>query len=321
MNKNKWYTNLFIVILVIVFSPILIFGLLLGGVILICQIPQHRKMYKQSLYFKDFGIPYFKYCVSGDSYRFYNSARKRNIEFAYHPTKDGVPEYFIYDEAVFVFPSFSRLVFDEEENLWKAGYAGEEYDYAEEYVKICNIFSEIEPGRKVKVLVERNLIETIDITDLELPEYIYLVGKYETAFVNEDFQLLAKIPQNSRELYEMMLKTPKLCGTIIFNEKKDLIDWDLYSDVKLQIFVDKGDNYINVERKAEYGINKGITHWHPELYDVYNDVCDIGTKGNILIVNKYFLGESVLYYGSEEDCPYLTTKKLKRRFTYYLKAE
>jgi len=62
-----------------------------------------------------------------------------------------------------------------------------------------------------------------------------------------------------------------------------------------------------------------FAHWHPSDDEIYYDVCAIGRKGNVTVIHKSFLSESVLYSGSTTDCKY-KRKGLFGRY-YYLHAE
>ena len=46
-----------------------------------------------------------------------------------------------------------------------------------------------------------------------------------------------------------------------------------------------------------------MTHWHPDPEEMPEELRDIGTRGCILVVRRYLLGEAVGYMGPESDCP------------------
>ena len=67
-------------------------------------------------------------------------------------------------------------------------------------------------------------------------------------------------------------------------------------------------------------IKMEITHWHPDEYEIYDEICKIGEKGNVLVI-KTFLGSAcVVYMGAKNECP---IKKNKFRFCklYYFESK
>ena len=140
-----------------------------------------------------------------------------------------------------------------------------------------------------------------------IPESIFVTLDYETAFENEDFSLKRKIPQNSKELYEMMWDTPQLCGSFELDDSG--IHWKLYDNASVDIDVNPGDCYLSIGKN-----NHSITHWHPNCFEIYEEVLSSGLAGHILVIRKYWLGgEQVLYFGPKENCPY----KIKSTWLYF----
>lgn len=63
-----------------------------------------------------------------------------------------------------------------------------------------------------------------------------------------------------------------------------------------------------------------ITHWHPDEFEIYDDICKIGEKGNVLII-KTFLGSAyILYMGPKEKCNFKINKKSLYKI-YYFESE
>lgn len=124
--------------------------------------------------------------------------------------------------------------------------------------------------------------------------------------------------QNTKELYDRMRDTPGLCGT--FEMKDDAIHWDLFEGYNIQLAVHPRDNYFNIEKKRLGGLVDQLTHWHPESDEIYEDVCSIGLKGNVLVIRKNPLFASVVYMGKEEYCPYSPERKRLWGKIHYLKA-
>ena len=69
------------------------------------------------------------------------------------------------------------------------------------------------------------------LNDVNIPEVIYITWGYDVAFENEEMPLKMLIPQNSKDLYEMMLQTPDLCGTFALLSDDGNIVWNLYDDI------------------------------------------------------------------------------------------
>ena len=124
---------------------------------------------------------------------------------------------------------------------------------------------------------------------------------------------------NTKELYDKMLETPKLCGK--FELVGETIFWDVFDGYDIQISVDPRGNYFGIDKRVFGKFPVPLTHWHPETEDVFAEVCDIGLKGNVLVIRQNWFGESVLYMGKEENCPYSPKKKWSWGKIHYLKAK
>ena len=100
-----------------------------------------------------------------------------------------------------------------------------------------------------------------------------------------------------RKLFDRM-KGQKLTGTLTFQEYGVPICWRI-SDYKIEI----GQDYIGISKKV-WGIFFPITHWHPVDGEIFEEICSIGTRGNVTVIHNGWFAQSVLYMGSREDCPY-----------------
>jgi len=125
--------------------------------------------------------------------------------------------------------------------------------------------------------------------------------------------------QNTKELYEKMLATPELCGKFELVDKT--IFWDLFDGYNIQISIEPPATHFSIEKKLFWKITDTVTHWHPEQEDIYDEVCKIGLKGNVLVIRKNILFTSTIYMGKEELCPYSSKKKWSWGKVYYLKAK
>ncbi len=315
----KWYIKILIALLVIVFSPIILFGLLIGFGVYLFNLPKNMKDYKNSQYYKDFQIPFKKYSFYLPQYRFYNSAKKRKLPIEYIRQESNGLEYFVYQDTLFLFPDFDQISLKEDESGWEVDYDGDWKDFEPSYQ---NIISKLENNRNmpVKLLVERNMFLRHKLTDVNIPECIFLTWSYEKVFENEDSPLKLIVPETTEELYDMMCQTPDICGTFEIKEKGKIY-WDLYDDIQVEIGVDPRDCYIGVSKKLFGKIDSGITHWHPTIYDVYNDVCAIGKRGNILVIKNVPTSSTVLYMGEKDNCPYSVEYQKDKHNVYYLEAK
>ena len=77
----------------------------------------------------------------------------------------------------------------------------------------------------------------------------------------------------------------------------DIIVWN-FKDVKFELSINNRDGLFRVINNKKLKLE--ITHWHPDNYDIYDDDCKIGVKGNVLVI-KTFLGSSyIAYMGPKE---------------------
>ena len=315
----KWYIKLLIALLVIVFSPIIVTFLIIAAITYLIQLPHNIKEYKNSLYYKEFGLPFMISRLYSPQYRFFNSFTKRNLQGNYIRQASNGFEYFIYNDTLFLFPDFDQIDFDEEKSEWQVDYDGDWENFEQAYRDIVSKIDKDVPNLSIKLLVERKMFPLTDLNGVSIPECIFLIWNYETAFENEDSPLKLRVPTNAQELFEMMLATPDLCGDFEIAESGDIY-WDLYKDIQIDIGVDTRDCYFSIAKKSFGKIKNEIMHWHPTIFEVYDDVCKVGMKGNVLVIRAFVGGESVLYMGDEANCPYSPDKKTLFGKVYYLKA-
>ena len=118
---------------------------------------------------------------------------------------------------------------------------------------------------------------------------------------------MINVVHNTKELYDKMLETPNLCGK--FELVGKTIFWDLFDGFDIQISIEPPDTYFSIEKKLFWKITDPITHSHPDEEDIYDKICEIGSKGNVTVIRKNLLFTSVIYMGKEEDCPFSPKKK------------
>ena len=136
----------------------------------------------------------------------------------------------MYQDTLFLFPDFDQISLKEDESGWEVDYDGDWKDFEPSYQ---NIISKLENNRNmpVKLLVERNMFLRHKLTDVNIPECIFLTWSYEKVFENEDSPLKLIVPETTEELYDMMCQTPDLCGTFEIKEEGNIY-WDLYDDIQ-----------------------------------------------------------------------------------------
>ena len=298
----KWYHRLLIVICVIIFSPIILIGFVISSIAYLFELPKNRKAYKSSQYYKDFGLPFKMFRLYSPEYRFYNSCKKRNLKLDYVRQESDGFEYFIYDDTIFVFPDFDQIDFIDERSAWQVDYDGDWQPFEEAYQKLLSKIDAKSNDRLIKIIVERKMFPKTDLRGLDIPECIFLISTYEKAFA-EDSKLELRVPVNANELYEMMLSASELCGSFVISDNGNIV-WDLYDSFQVEIGVDPNDCYIEIYKKNSGKFASPITHWHPTVFEIYDEVCELGKRGNIIVIRAFLSGAAVLYMGEKEKCPY-----------------
>ena len=315
-NKTKWYEKVVGALLILVFSPLIILMFLIAAPFLIRESRRAKKEYYKSAYYADFKKNFTLGITYDPAYRFYNGAKARNLPVRYVSKSDG-QLYFFYGDTLYLFPDFEQLGLSEEDGTtWQADYDGDWMSFSEAYAKLMENTTVTSPG-PVKILVERRMIVECDLTKTPPPSCIHAIHSYETAFENDETALTLRIPQSSADLYDMMQKTPDLCGEYALTEDGESIRWRVREDIQITL----GYGYISAERLLLGRIESEITHWHPTAFEMYDEVCKIGKRGNVLVLRARAGSGAVLYSGRKEDCPYKPDKKILGGKYYYIEAE
>ena len=320
MSKLKWYQKLFIGLIIIIFLPLILAFIIIAGIYTLFQMPKKKKEYKSSRYYLDFKQKFMTSILYSPEYRFYNSAIHRNLPFKYTKQESNGFEYFILDNIIFLFPDFEQIDYDNKKDVWQVDRDGDWSDYEEALKKLIAKLDN-EPILPVKLLVEREMFPLNNLKDVNIPKNIYITWGYDVAFENEESPLKMIIPQNSKELYEMMLQTPDLCGHFDLSSDSEHILWNLYDDIRIEIGVDPRDCYIGVSKMLFGKVENELTHWHPTSFEIYNDICKIGKRGNVMIIRTSASGGDVIYTGNKNDSPYKESKKHLFGKLYYLEAK
>lgn len=125
--------------------------------------------------------------------------------------------------------------------------------------------------------------------------------------------------KSTKELYEKMLGTPDLRGKFELTNKT--IFWNLFDGFDIQISIEPPATHFGVCKKSRSNLTVALADWHPDEETVFEQVCAIGLKGNVLVIRKNWFWTSVVYMGKEENCPYSQKKKWSWGKIYYLKAK
>ena len=112
---------------------------------------------------------------------------------------------------------------------------------------------------------------------------------------------MTKMPTTAQELYDLLLQTPDLCGTLTM-ENLFVLRWDLWEDHYLGIFFSGDDCQISLNKRGAL-LDCSITHWHPEPENLPEELLSIGRRDCILVLHISPAAISVAYKGPEKDCP------------------
>lgn len=320
MSKLKWYQRFLIGLAVVVLSPLILAFIIIAGVCAVFQIPTNKKEYKRSPYYLALKQKFMTGILYSPEYRFYNSAVQRNLPIQYIKQESNGFEYFIFNDTLFLFPDFEQIDYNAEKEEWQADFDGDWKSFEEAYNNLLAKLDE-EPNFPVRLLVERKMFPLANLNEVNIPECIYVTWGYDEAFENEESPLKMIVPQTSKELYEMMLQTPDLCGRFELLSEDESIIWDLYEDIRIEIGVDSENCYFGVSKMRFGKVETGLTHWHPTSFEIYNEICKIGKRGNVLVIRTFMGGASVLYMGNKQDCPYKHGKRNTFGKLYYLEAK
>ena len=307
----KWYEKVLTVLLIVLIPPLIILGLLLAVPSLTREYRRSKKEYYKSPYYATFKKKFAWGITNDPVYRVYNGAAARDLPVRFPDNMDDRIDglsYFFYGDTVYLLPNFEQMGLSEDGRaVWQVNNDGDWMDFDEGYA--ATRVQAMYPDLTVKFLVERCMITVCDLTETPPPSCVFVTGSYDTAFENEDSPLKMMVPQNAEELYAMMQKTPDLCGEYELTENRDGIRWRVREDVQITLGVDPRDGYIGVDRLLNGKLPIGITHWHPTVYEIYDEVCEIGRRGHVLVLSTRAGSGAVLYSGKKEDCPYKPDKK------------
>ena len=313
----KWYEKVIITIFIVLLSPLIIFILICWGIASPFITLANKSRYLKSSFYKEFKLPYSSYIYNSNQYAFYNFAIEEDLPIKYK--KQESFDYFIYENQIFIFPDFSEIKYNEEKETWEiiyGKYSRESSCLLEEYIAKKTALFEEKIDLPLRLLVSRKYFEDGYIDVLKLSEFLYVVKNYTSSLNRENLETINTIPSNTKDLYEMMLNNEKLGGQFELLDN-EIIVWN-FEDVRFEISIDNRDGLFRIINNNKLKLE--ITHWHPDNYDIYDDVCKIGEKGNVLVV-KTFLGSSyIAYMGPKEKCT-IKVNKIGLFKIYYFESK
>ena len=320
MKETKWYVHVITALLIVIFSPLIILLFLIAVPFILIERAKAKKAYYKSPYYADFKKKYTLGITSDPAYRCYNGVAARGLPVKFGAKLHG-PLHCRYEGTLYVFPDFEQMGLSEEDGTtWQVDYDGDWMSFDDAYAKLLSDMT-ITPCDSVKLLVERRMITVCDLTETPPPACVFVTQSYETAFENEDSALKMRIPQSAEDLYGMMRDTPDLCGEFDLTEDGEGIRWRIREDIQITLGDDPHDCYIGVDKLLFGKIESGITHWHPTEYEIYDEVCKIGKRGNVLVLRTRAGSGAVLYSGSRDECPYKPDQKVFLGKYYYIEAK
>lgn len=127
------------------------------------------------------------------------------------------------------------------------------------------------------------------------------------------------VPQTTHDLYKMLIENGDLTGKIKFED--GCIFW-YFKDFWIYTSLDKNEGYISINRnKKHWWQNDQLLHWHPMRDEIYENLCEIGNKDNILVIRNGCLFSDIFYLGKESGYKYSSGKKWHWGRLHYLKPK
>lgn len=145
---------------------------------LLISTPFKKRKYRASRYFADTGRNFSLGITSSPEYRFYNRAVADGLDFRYFPGDQDHCDWFIYNDTAYVFPDFDAIAQDDETGKWQI-YSEDEWSDFDKYISGIESAIPDKGEMPVRVIVPHDMIQSLEY---DLPETVYAVGSYETAF-------------------------------------------------------------------------------------------------------------------------------------------
>jgi len=108
-----------------------------------------------------------------------------------------------------------------------------------------------------------------------------------------------------KQIYEKLLQMPDLHSEPELDGES--LIWKLYNNASICACCDNFDRYIEVSGTAPFEFSM---HWHPETDDeLLDDLYALGKKGDILVLSKFLMIMSTVYYGEPKGYRFDKNKK------------
>ncbi len=179
MKKDKYtiIAKILFVLFIIIFSPMILVGLLIWFLFVFLPSPIEKAIYKKSNYYNEYKIKYHWWCTHYDEYILFNKLTKKHEGIKFINYKEFQNYVIEYKNKLFVFLECEFLYFDEETNNWKISYyenddsKNEEIDYG--------LSNEHEDLKEYADLDDRlnEIMNKLNI-DLTSKEYYLVFNKY-----------------------------------------------------------------------------------------------------------------------------------------------
>lgn len=123
------------------------------------------------------------------------------------------------------------------------------------------------------------------------------------------------VPACSADLLKMLLEAEDLHS--VPQLKDDVLRWELYDGVRVDVGLNEVDCVVEILR--DRGLELELMHWHTDPEEIYEELLNLGKKGNILVLRKPLFGIETFYMGPAADYPYDPGKKWHWGRLTYLK--
>lgn len=203
-KETKWYIKILIFLLIVVFSPVIICFLLWAGITVLVEwlkTPLYKKRYQQSAYYQDMKIPYRRFILQTSSYLFYNAARKQHIPIELIHQDTNNLDYIIYQEAIYLFPTFDGMGYNDGKQQWEVDLDGDWFPFEEEIDKQIALLNDNHSNLPVYLLLREcelapreifgdsaNEIKDGDYAKELLPSCVKIGENYLSAMIGEPIE-------------------------------------------------------------------------------------------------------------------------------------
>ena len=129
---------------------------------------------------------------------------------------------------------------------------------------------------------------------------------------------MENMPTTARELYDLLLQTPDLCGRLTL-ETEDILRWDLWEGYRLSISLNQREAYVALEATGR--IPWQLTHWHTDNEVILEELRSLGLKDSLLVLRRSWFGEKTMFFAPGEEIPRGALRRGLVRKPLILKAQ